>query len=184
MPSPTTSCRATASPTHSSEVPSRGSNQPSAIPPSCRADAPLHRPAKSRHSKSPSKPERFTGSTGETLRDRTIVCLASSQREGDDAPFSICECVNLRVAPSARNGQQPAFTSPFSRRRAVGFASSRSFCMSADRPFPASSRKRFSYSRAAPSARSGYRSSSAHDPNPPSQRESEPYCQTKTDQKN
>ena len=28
--------------------------------------------------------------------------FASRQQDGDKAPFSICECVNLRVAPAAR----------------------------------------------------------------------------------
>jgi hypothetical protein len=42
---------------------------------------------------------RWLHSADEALRDRAIVCVASSQQNGDEAPFSICECVNLRVAP-------------------------------------------------------------------------------------
>ncbi|MGY3034249.1 hypothetical protein ACVIIV_003419 [Bradyrhizobium sp. USDA 4354] len=34
--------------------------------------------------------------------DQTVVRFASSQQNGDQAPLSICECVYLRVAPSAR----------------------------------------------------------------------------------
>src|ERR1700730_1081559 len=30
----------------------------------------------------------------------TIVRFSSGQQDGDQAPFSICECVDLRVAPS------------------------------------------------------------------------------------
>jgi hypothetical protein len=35
------------------------------------------------------------------LRNRTVVRFAAGQQDGDQAPFSICECVNLRVAPAA-----------------------------------------------------------------------------------
>ena len=45
---------------------------------------------------------RWLHSADEALRDRAIVCFASGQQNGDEAPFSICECVDLRVAPSAR----------------------------------------------------------------------------------
>ena len=45
---------------------------------------------------------RWSHSADQSLRDRTIVRLASSQQDSDKAPFSICECMNLRVAPSAR----------------------------------------------------------------------------------
>jgi hypothetical protein len=41
-------------------------------------------------------------SADQVLGDRTIVRLASGQQDGDEAPFSICECVDLRVGPSAR----------------------------------------------------------------------------------
>jgi hypothetical protein len=38
----------------------------------------------------------------QALGDRIVVRFASGQQNGDQAPLSICECVNLRVAPSAR----------------------------------------------------------------------------------
>jgi len=34
--------------------------------------------------------------------DRAVGRLTSGQRNGDPAPISICECVDIRVAPSAR----------------------------------------------------------------------------------
>ena len=45
---------------------------------------------------------RWLHSADEARRDRAIVCFAASQQNGDEAPFSICECVDLRVAPSTR----------------------------------------------------------------------------------
>jgi hypothetical protein len=36
------------------------------------------------------------------FRDRAVVCLATGQEDGEKAPFSICQCVSLRVAPAAR----------------------------------------------------------------------------------
>jgi len=29
------------------------------------------------------------------------VCFTTGQQNGDQAPFSICKCMNLRVAPAA-----------------------------------------------------------------------------------
>ena len=55
-------------------------------------------------------------SADQSLRDRTIVCFASGQQDGDEAAFSICECVNLRVAPSTRTANSllllPLFRPP------------------------------------------------------------------------
>jgi hypothetical protein len=34
--------------------------------------------------------------------DRAVVRFTSGQQNGDEASFSICECVDLRVAPFAR----------------------------------------------------------------------------------
>src|SRR6188472_1687115 len=82
----------------------------------------------------------------EALRDRAIVCFASSQQNGDEAPFSICECVNLRVAPSARAANSLLLLPPFppaAERCALTCVES-IICVSADRPFLASSRNRFS----------------------------------------
>ena len=41
------------------------------------------------------------------------MCFASSQQDGDKAPFSICKCVNLRVAPSARTANSLLLLPPF-----------------------------------------------------------------------
>ena len=52
-------------------------------------------------------------SADEALRDRAVVCLASGQQDGKEAPFSICECVDLRVAPSARAANSLLLLPPF-----------------------------------------------------------------------
>jgi hypothetical protein len=61
-------------------------------------------------------------------------------------PFSICECVNLRVAPSSRTANSLLLLPPFppaAERCALTCVES-IICVSADRPFPASSRNRLS----------------------------------------
>ena len=40
--------------------------------------------------------------TNQALGRRAIMRLAAGQQEGKKTAFSICECVDLRVAPSAR----------------------------------------------------------------------------------
>ncbi len=45
---------------------------------------------------------RWLHSADQALSDRAVVCFASSQQDGDQAPFSICECMDLRVAPTSR----------------------------------------------------------------------------------
>src|SRR5262245_47880389 len=47
-------------------------------------------------------PFRWLHSANEALCDRAVVCFTCGQQDGDKAPFNICECANLRVAPSAR----------------------------------------------------------------------------------
>src|SRR6478752_2194689 len=47
-------------------------------------------------------PFRRPHSANEALRGRAIVCSACGQQDDDKTFFNICECVNLRVAPSAR----------------------------------------------------------------------------------
>src|SRR5215469_17726059 len=47
-------------------------------------------------------PFRQLHSANEALCDRAIVCCTRGQQDGDKAPFNIRECVNLRVAASAR----------------------------------------------------------------------------------
>ena len=42
-----------------------------------------------------------------------FVCLASGQKDSDEAPFSICECVYLRVVPSTRAANSLLFLPPF-----------------------------------------------------------------------
>src|SRR5258707_1727775 len=89
---------------------------------------------------------RWLHSADDALRDRAIVCFASSQQNGDEAPFSICECGNLRVAPSARAANSLLLLPPFppaAERCALTCVES-IICVSADRPFLASSRNRFS----------------------------------------
>ena len=74
------------------------------------------------------------------------VCFASGQQDGDETSLSICECVNLRVAPSARTANSLLLLPPFppaAERCALTWVES-IICVSADRPFPASSRNRFS----------------------------------------
>ena len=62
-------------------------------------------------------------------------------------PLSICECVYLRVAPSARAANSllllPLFR-PAAPSDALSRAWSSIICVSVDRPFPANSRNRFS----------------------------------------
>ena len=40
------------------------------------------------------------GTTDEALGRRAIVRLATAQEEGKKTAFSICDCVDLRIAPS------------------------------------------------------------------------------------
>src|SRR6202040_2352001 len=92
-------------------------------------------------------PFRRLHSADQALRDRAIMRFASSQQDGEKAPFSICECVYLRVAPSARAANSllllpPPFP-PAAERCAFTCVES-IICVSVDRPFPASSRNRFS----------------------------------------
>src|SRR5947209_10189970 len=55
----------------------------------------------------------FFNSADETLGDRTIVRLASGQQDGNETPFSICECMDLRVAPAARAAHSLFVLPPF-----------------------------------------------------------------------
>jgi hypothetical protein len=45
--------------------------------------------------------------------DRAVVRFTSGQQKGDEASFSICECVDLRVAPSARAANSLLLLPPF-----------------------------------------------------------------------
>ena len=78
--------------------------------------------------------------------DRAVVRFTSGQQNGDEASFSICECVDLRIAPSARAANSLFLLPPFppdAERWALTCVES-IICVSVDRPFPASSRNRFS----------------------------------------
>ena len=52
-------------------------------------------------------------STNQALGHGAIVRFASGQQDGDQASFSICECMDLRVAPSARTAHSLLFLPPF-----------------------------------------------------------------------
>jgi hypothetical protein len=52
-------------------------------------------------------------SAEKTLSDRAVVRFASGQQDGDEAPFSICECVDLRVAPASRAANSFFLLPPF-----------------------------------------------------------------------
>ena len=91
-------------------------------------------------------PFRRLYSADQALRDRAIMRFTSSQQDGEKAPFSICECVYLRVAPSARAANSLLLLPPFppAAERCAFTCVESIICVSVDRPFPASSRNRFS----------------------------------------
>src|ERR1700693_1420960 len=86
-------------------------------------------------------PFRRLHSADQALRDRAIMRFASSQQDGEKAPFSICECVYLRVAPSARAANSLLLLPPFppAAERCAFTCVESIICVSVDRPFPASS---------------------------------------------
>jgi len=49
----------------------------------------------------------------QAFSDRAVVRFASGQQNCDEASFSICECVDLRVAPSARAANSLLLLPPF-----------------------------------------------------------------------
>ena len=53
------------------------------------------------------------GASDQALGRWTIVCLAAGQEEGKKAALSICECVDLRVAPAARAANRLSLRRPF-----------------------------------------------------------------------
>lgn len=58
----------------------------------------------------------------QALCDRTVVCFASSQEDGEEASFSICKCMDLRVAAASRATNSLFLLPPLSpRRRAMRF---------------------------------------------------------------
>ncbi len=91
-------------------------------------------------------PFRPLHSADQALCDRAIMRFASGQQDGEKAAFSICECVNLRVAPSARAANSLLLLPPFppAAERCAFTCVESIICVSVDRPLPASSRNRFS----------------------------------------
>ena len=49
----------------------------------------------------------------EALGRRTVMCFAAGQEDGKKTAFSICECVDLRVAPAARAANRLFLLPPF-----------------------------------------------------------------------
>ena len=82
----------------------------------------------------------------QTLGERKVVRLTPSQHNCDQASFSICKCVNLRVAPSTRAANSLFLLPPFppAAERCAFTCVELIICVSVDRPFPASLRNRFS----------------------------------------
>jgi hypothetical protein len=56
---------------------------------------------------------RWLHSAEETLSDRAVVRFAPGQQDGNQAPFSICKCVDLRVAPASRAANSLFLLPPF-----------------------------------------------------------------------
>src|SRR5262249_56660673 len=108
-------------------------------------------------------PFRRLHSANEALCERAIVCFTCSQQDGDKAAFNICECVNLRVAPSARAANSLLLLPLF--HLLPSGALSRAWSRSSAYRWIVHSQQvpgtGFPRRRAAPSAQSGYRSLSA-----------------------
>jgi len=49
----------------------------------------------------------------QALSGRAVMCLATGQEDGKKTAFSICECVDLRVAPSTRATDRLFLLPPF-----------------------------------------------------------------------
>src|SRR5262249_48375762 len=79
---------------------------------------------------------RRLGSADQALGYRAIVRFTASQQDGDQAPFSICECVNLRIAPSARAANSLLLLPPFppAAERCALMCVASIICVSVDRP--------------------------------------------------
>jgi hypothetical protein len=54
-----------------------------------------------------------SGATDKTLGRRAIMRLAAGQEDGKKTSFSICDCVDLRVAPSTRAADRLFLLPPF-----------------------------------------------------------------------
>jgi hypothetical protein len=100
-------------------------------------------------------------SADQTLCDWTIVCVASGQQNSDQPPLSICKCMDLRIAPSARAANSLLLLPPFPPAASgvllrVSSQSSGYPCIFRSWQCPGTG---FPRCRASPSERSGYRSS-------------------------
>jgi len=84
-------------------------------------------------------------SADQPLGNRIVVRFACCQQDGNEASFSICECVYLRVAPSARAANSLFLLPPFppAAERCASTCVESIICVSADRPLPARCRNRF-----------------------------------------
>ena len=59
-------------------------------------------------------------SADQALGNRVVVRLTAGQQNGEEAPLSICKCVYLRVAPSARAANSLLLLPPFPPAAARG----------------------------------------------------------------
>ena len=102
---------------------------------------------------------RWFHSADQSFGNWTVVRFAAGQQNGDQAPLSIWECVDLRATPSARTAHSPLFLPLFRRVPMVRF-----YTHGIDRlrvggiarswPTPGTD-----FPTSGPKARSGYRSS-------------------------
>ena len=92
------------------------------------------------------EPFRDLSGTDERLGYRTIMGRAIGQEEGNKTSFGISDSMYFRIAPATRASDRLILLPPFppdAERCALTCVES-IICVSADRPFPASSRNRFS----------------------------------------
>jgi hypothetical protein len=55
----------------------------------------------------------WLGATDQGLGGWTIMRLATAQQDGKKAAFSICDCVDFRIAPAARASNRLILLPPF-----------------------------------------------------------------------
>ena len=55
----------------------------------------------------------YPGAADQALGGRAIVRLATGQQEGKKTAFSICDCVDFRIASAAADVQSPGSAPPF-----------------------------------------------------------------------
>jgi hypothetical protein len=81
--------------------------------------------------------------TDETLGRWAIMRVATAQEDGKKTAFSICECMDLRIAPAARAADRLFLLPPFppEAERCALICVESIICVAVDRPRPASSRR-------------------------------------------